>query len=90
MVTIPASYLESSRFELLTQRTPLLSHIFVVFLGGGILKYATALCCVISKRNYSRKPVGNRPLFRPGSKWEDIIEMGLKEGCEDFQWTQAT
>jgi len=33
------------------------------------------------------KPEGNRPLGRPGRKWEDNIKMDLQEvGCGGMDW----
>jgi hypothetical protein len=38
---------------------------------------------------YMGKPEGNRPLGRPGCKWEDNIKMDLQEvGCGGMDWIQ--
>jgi hypothetical protein len=35
------------------------------------------------------KPEGNRPLVRPKCRWEDNIEMDLKEvGCGGMDWIE--
>ena len=35
------------------------------------------------------KPEGKRPLGRPRRRWEDNIEMGLKEvGCGGMDWIE--
>jgi hypothetical protein len=35
------------------------------------------------------KPVGKRPLGRPRRRWEDNIQMGLREvGCGGMDWIE--
>jgi hypothetical protein len=42
-------------------------------------------------KNLVGKPDGKRSLWEPKSRWEDNVQMDLKErGCDSVEWIQMT
>jgi hypothetical protein len=51
------------------------------------MRWAGHVACMGAMKTIHGKPVGKRPLGRPGHRWEYNTIMDLKEiGCEGINW----